>query len=430
MTIHDLNHRSICILGYGREGQSVVRALEKYAPDTKVTIADANENIERKNYQLSIINYQLGDDYLDNLDTFNIIIKSPGIHPSSKLKALSSKLTNATQIFFDTVQEKGSIIIGVTGTKGKSTTASLITSMLKHTGKDAHLVGNIGVPVLDFIEKAKQGTIFVQELSSYQLGDVTSSPHIAVITSFFPDHLDYHKSLDVYRDAKKHITEFQKEEDIVFFAEGTEEIAHESIGTKHLYSEKDSPVRIEETKLIGMHNQRNIAGAWRVVEYLGIEKADAIDAIKNFEGLPHRLENIGMHHGATWIDDAISTTPESTIIALQAIPEVDIFICGGQDRGYNFAELGKAIDRSFIKTIILFPDSGAKIKASISNESINFLDANNMEEAIQMAKQKIQNSKFKIQNSSVLLSPASPSYNMFKNFEEKGNLFKKYAIQM
>lgn len=428
MIIQEFDHKKVCVLGFGREGQSVVRALEKYAPNCTLTISDASEMINTENYQLSITNYQfnLGSSYLDNLEQYDHIIISPGIPPNSKLETLSSKLTNATQIFLDTAVQKGSTIIGITGSKGKSTTASLLTAILKESGRKTHLIGNIGIPVLDFLEEATPKTYFVQEMSSYQLMYVRTNPSVVIITSFFPDHLDYHGSLKEYHEAKKNICRYQTAEDHVFYADDTAgalEIAEVSPGHKHPYSEQDAPVSLEQTKLIGSHNLRNIAGAWRAAEYLGVDKKDAITAIPSFNGLPHRLQNIGTHYGITWIDDAISTTPESTIAALEALgPKVETIICGGQDRGYDFSELGHVLDASDIKNLILFPDSGEKIRQAVTSADIQSYPAGDMQQAVSLAKELTSPGKI------CLLSTASPSYNMFKNFEEKGEQFKAAAL--
>lgn len=422
MHIADLNGKKICILGFGREGQSVLRNIRKYAPEAKITIADQNENINIEDVN---IHTQIGTDWLANLVAFDVIITSPGVPPFPELQAVSDTITNATHLFIDTIANTGATLIGVTGSKGKSTVSSLITAMLRASGKNVHLVGNIGFPVLDFIEKAGPDVYFVQEMSSYQLMYVSTSPHIAVVTSFFPDHLDYHGSLEEYLAAKKRIASFQKSDDHIFYAadtEGAKQIAQTSQGFKHPYSEFDSPVSIEQTKLIGTHNLRNIGGAWLVAEHVGVDEPAAITAICNFVGLPHRLENIGIHHGIEWIDDAISTTPESAIAALEALGnKVETLICGGQDRGYNFKELGKIIDETNIKHVILFPDSGSKIRDAINSKNMQFIGASDMQQAVSIAKDVTSPGK------TCLLSTASPSYNMFKNFEAKGDEFQAEA---
>jgi UDP-N-acetylmuramoylalanine--D-glutamate ligase len=422
MRIEDLSGKTVCLLGFGKEGQATLKALETFAPGCEVTVADKNEaiTVDTKKHWL-----QVGSGWLKNLEKFDVIIKSPGIPHQPEFDAVKEKITNSTQIFLDSVRSRGSMVVGVTGTKGKSTVSSLIYAVLKEGGKDVYLVGNIGKPALGYLEHSKKNTIFVQEMSSYQLQECTTSPDIAVVTSFFPEHLDYHGSLEAYKDAKMHIARFQKPADIVFYNgkwESAKEIAEESPGKKVPYLMSGAPVTLEETKLIGEHNLENIAVAWRVGEYLGVSKEAAIAAFKKFEPLPHRLQSLGVYHGIEWIDDAISTTPESTIAALRALGDkVRTIILGGQDRGLDFMSLAKeVVKHSSVQTVILFPGTGPRIKEAmqkIGTSKISFCDAETMEEAVRIAKEKTP------KGSVCLLSTASPSYNMFKNFEEKGERF-------
>ena len=421
----------------------MVAALEEYAAGCRITIAD--ENGELKIDPASSADFaaiQLGEDWLNGLDTFDVIIKSPGIPPNSRVTSNKSRVTSPTQIFFDTIKDSGALVIGITGSKGKSTTSSLIAHILNSQfsilNSKVFLIGNIGEPAISHIADAKKGTIFVMEMSSYQLMDLQTSPQIAVITSFFPEHLDYHGSVEAYQEAKMHITRFQTENDLVFFCAtsyGATEIAKEGDGTKIPFSADDSPVSIEETNLIGTHNLSNIAGAFTVAMKLGISEEDAIAAIKTFQGLPHRLQSLGIHHEIEWIDDAISTTPESAIAALDALGDrVTTIILGGQDRGYDFGKLGNRIAESSVKTVILFPGSGPRIQKAIEDAKadVAFFDVTSMEEAVTIAKKEARSQKPVLSKTEgleahpiVLLSPASPSYGMFKNFEEKGDCFKK-----
>ena len=288
MHIRDLNGKNICVLGYGREGKAMVEALEKFAPDAEITIADKNARVE---IGTTKHRKQLGEGWLENLDTFDVLIKSPGIPPNPKLEARSSKLTTSTQIFLDSIAGSGATVIGVTGSKGKSTTASLIAHILKTAGKDVHLVGNIGDPAIAHIADAKRDTIFVVEMSSYQLMDLKTAPHIAVITSFFPEHLDYHGSLENYRDAKSAITKLQTSNDVVFYAdtEGVRPMIAESKAKKIAVTANDAPVRVSETRLIGEHNAGNIALAAAVARHLGVSDDVISSAIQSFTPLPHRL---------------------------------------------------------------------------------------------------------------------------------------------
>lgn len=433
MKIADFAGKNICVLGYGREGKAVVSALEKFAPTCEITIADKDESVKSENAKHWL---QVGSGWLHNLNKFDVIVTSPGIPPKELPDTSHLPLTTSTQVFLDTIADHGATIIGVTGSKGKSTTSSLIAAILSAAKKDVLLLGNIGDPAIAHLADVKKGTYVVLEMSSYQLMLLTTSPHIAVVTSFFPEHLDYHGSIDAYLEAKKHIARFQKADDMLFFnksSHGAIEIAKEGAARKLPFSAEDAPVAIEETKLLGAHNLSNIGAATRVAQELGISDTTIIDVIKNFKGLPHRLEFVGNYHGIDWVDDAISTTPESTIAALDALGDqpdnglagrVQTIILGGQDRGYDFGTLGERIALSSVKNVILFPGSGPKIKAAIqaANAQVEFHEAASMKEAVDTA---IRCPKSDVLNPITLLSTASPSYGMFKNFEDKGGQFQE-----
>ncbi len=426
MRIQDLSGKKICIVGFGREGKATAEALETYARGCDITIADQNSELKTTNYKL-----QTGPNYLKHLDRFDVLIKSPGVFPNPELEAVKKKTTSSTQIFLDSIKDSGATVIGVTGSKGKSTTSSLIHHILKSNNQKPItknlLVGNIGEPAIAHLKDASSNTIFVQEMSSYQLMDLTSSPHIAVITSFFPEHLDYHGSLENYLAAKKHIAQFQTKDDLVFFNGknyGARAIAQESVGKKIPVDISDSPVKLEETKLKGAHNLENIALAAKVAEHLGIPKGAIIEAVKSFTPLAHRLQSVRVKDGLEWINDSISTTPESAIAAIDALGDrVSTIILGGQDRGYDFSTLAKRIANSTIETVILLPDSGKLIGEEIKKTRWKgkIVSASTMSEAVTAA--KTSNQKPATSNPIVLLSPASPSYGHFKNFEDRGGQF-------
>jgi UDP-N-acetylmuramoylalanine--D-glutamate ligase len=432
MRIADMDGHRVCILGFGREGQSALRALQKFAPTAEITIADANSAIKEQLSQAGMPALITGTEYLATIheQQFAWIIKSPGIPPHPVIEQWKREgiLTTGTQLFLNAARAQGAIVIGVTGSKGKSTTTALLTALLQASGRNAHAVGNIGKPVLDELERIKPDTIFVQEMSSYQLLDCISSPPIAVITSFFPEHLDYHGSLEAYRQAKANIVQFQTEDDAVYYNADAhaDEIAKEGPARKIAYGAADAPVSIEQTRLIGAHNLANIAGAFRVATDLGVAKDVALAAIRAFEGLPHRLQMVGNFHGINWIDDAISTTPESTIAGLRAVGEnVQTVILGGQDRGNDFASLAdEIVHHSRIDTVLLFPGSGPRIRAALEvaqkngKRTITLFDVSSMDDAVRLARTHTS------PGHAVLLSTASPSYGMFKNFEEKGDIFQ------
>lgn len=426
MTIRELDGKTILVLGYGKEGKATVRALEEFAPNANITIADKNVDVAGKDGKYR---WKLGEGWLENMETFDVIIKSPGVPPSPELAKYAANITGAVQIFLESIRGSGAIVVGVTGSKGKSTTSSILASMLKKGGKDVCLVGNIGEPSIAHLADAKKGTIFVHEMSSYMLEHMTASPHIAVVTSFFPEHLDYHGSIEAYLEAKKHIARFQTDDDATYFnadSPGAVSIALEGHGRKIPVDASDCPLDLAETKLIGEHNRENVALAWKVAEHLGVKKDDAVAAAKDFAPLPHRLQDLGETHGLRWIDDAISTTPESAVAALDALGDgVKTIILGGQDRGNDFSGLADRLKNSSVTTAILFPGSGPRIRAAIeaSGATIDLMDARSMDDAVRMAKEKTPPGGI------VLLSTASPSYGMFKNFEEKGETFARCVRQ-
>ncbi len=426
LRLPDLDGKNVCILGFGKEGQATLAALEKHAPTARVTIADGNAALVAPTSPLQP-RLKTGLEFLQGLDAFDAVIKSPGIPPGPEIEALrtSGTLTSGTALFYAAVEGTGATIIGITGSKGKSTTSTLIHALLKAGGKDAHLIGNIGKPVLEYADLAKPGVLFVEEMSSYQLMDLAVSPAVAVVTSFFPEHLDYHGSLEAYKDAKTHVCRFQGPGDIVFYnakSPGAVDIAQEGQGRKVPFSDDDSPITLKEIRLIGRHNLGNIAGACKVAEHFGVAKELWLPVLKEFQGLPHRLQSLGVHDGIEWVDDAISTTPDSAIAALDALGDrVKTIILGGQDRGVPFSALGARIAKSSVRTVILFPGSGPRIRQAIGDAraDVCFHESPTMEDAVKAAKAKTAEGDI------VLLSTASPSYGMFKNFEEKGEVFRK-----
>lgn len=446
MMLRDLTGKNICILGFGREGRAMLKAIQDAGIECSITIADQKSEIQSTKHEAvsdfgfsaSNLQWHSGNSYLKHLDRFDVIIRSPGIFPCSELEAVQNRITNSTQIFLDEVTSKNATVIGVTGSKGKSTTASLIYEILKAGGKNVTLVGNIGEPAIGHVKDASANKYFVQEMSSYQLMNMESSPKIAVVTSFFPEHLDYHSSasltaggspLEEYREAKTHISKFQDKDDVIFFnanSEGAIAIAQKGEGKKIQFTSEDAPIDLKSTKLIGIHNLSNIAAAFLVGKHFEIPDDVSIKAIQEFQSLPHRLQPCGEHHGINWVDDAISTTPESTIAAIDALGDkISTLILGGKDRGNDFTELAQRIAHSDITNIILLGESGKRIQDALNRATalVNTYAASTMEEVVALAKDHTTKGK------TCLLSPASPSYDMFKNFEERGEAFLHCILQ-
>ncbi|TSC63336.1 MAG: hypothetical protein G01um101493_446 [Microgenomates group bacterium Gr01-1014_93] len=364
---------TILILGIGREGKSALEFLKKNLPDLEIGTADQ----------------KISKNYLDKLEDCDVIIKSPGIPYLPEVKKAKENgkiISSSTQIFFDLCKGK---IIGVTGTKGKSTTASLIFEVLKAAGFNVFLVGNIGQPALELLGKISENSWVVYELSSFQLTDLSRSPHIAVITNIYPEHLDWHDNFEDYKKAKENIFKYQTKDDF-------------------LIKDKD-----------GVSAAKAVAQIFKIPEEI-IEKA-----IKNFKPLPHRLEYIGEFKGIKFYNDSLSTIPQATIYALDKLgDDIQTLIAGGFDRGIDYEVLGPAIAKSGIKSLILFPETGEKIwqaveKAGGQQEKFN---VNSMEEAVKLAFEKTSKGKI------CLLSPAAASFNMFKDYADRGDQFKKFVL--
>lgn len=403
ITFSDLSNKQVLIAGYGKEGKASERFLKRYVPTAHIIIADQNE----------------GSDYLEKQREADVAIKTPGIQK----ELITRPYTTATNLFFELCKN---IVIGVTGSKGKSTTASLIHHILKDAGRHSHLVGNIGNPALDELalinEKTEADDIFVYELSSYQLDDIMYSPHISVIVSLFPEHMNYHKGEAPYFEAKHRIVSHMKKDDIFVYNPAFPSLtkwANSINGIATPYGE-NLPVAMNEVRLIGDHNKQNMQAAVTVTGLFHIPENIIASSLRSFNPLTHRLEKVGVFEGITFYDDAISTTPQSTIAALNAIQNVDTILLGGQDRGYDFFALAKIIIQRKIRNIVLFPDSGKIIKKLLlgyGGKGLSFLETTQMDEAVKFA---FNNTK---KGSICLLSTASPSYSIWKNFEVKGDLF-------
>ncbi len=382
------NAEKILILGYGREGQSTHQFLKSQMPNLQIDIADKKDN----------------PNYLDKIKDYEIIIKTPGISPHFpeivEAKKQGKLITSQTQIFFELCPGK---IIGVTGTKGKSTTASLIYHVLINNGIKCLLVGNIGKPMLDYLPEITADSWVVAELSSYQLMDLQKSPHIAVLQAIYPDHLDYHKDFEEYKSAKLNIAKYQKPGD-------------------YFIHDLPLPKKPIKSKLLGKHNQLNILPSIEIGKILKIPKDKILVAIKTFEPLDTRLQCVATKNGIRFYADTLATIPEATIAAIETLNPTTL-IAGGHERHQNYAELGKKIDASNIQTLILFPDTGLRIKESVSRQSVQCFMAESMQEAISLAFKYTGSGKI------CLLSPAAPSFTLFKDYKDEAEQYKKSILK-
>jgi len=411
---------TILIAGFGREGQSTLAYLREHYPRVQVAVADRNADAIKYVHHRTFS----GEGYLDEIEEFDTVIKSPGIPPEEIFKK-AKHLTTHTNIFFEACPGR---IIGVSGTKGKSTTSTLITHVLTEGMKkkirwktimpDIRLIGNVGKPALDYLESSNEDTIFVMELSSYQLMDVRYSPYIAVLLPIYEEHLNYHGSMENYVAAKANITKYQSSDDYFFYYEGNDYC--KSIASKSPTTQVSFRKFIGDTPLLGEANQINAGAAVAVATHFAIPGKKILTALGTFKSLPHRLENIGTYKDIEFINDSLATIPEATMHALEALGDkVETLIAGGFDRGINFSKLGPEIATSGVKTLILFPDTGKKIAEALPKKNtIKIFHTDSMKEAVKLAYKNTSEGKI------CLLSPASTSFNLFKDYEERGNAFR------
>lgn len=377
-----------------------------------------------------------GEEYLDHLEEYDVIIKAPGISfAGMDIEEYAHKITSQLELlleFFDV------FTIGVTGTKGKSTTSSLIYQILQDQGKKSILLGNIGVPVFDYIEELTKDTIIVLEMSSHQLEYMKTSPNIAILLNIFPDHLDHYNSYEDYAKAKCNIYKYQKETDYFLYnsdnemmqkvlklAKGkTYSVSFEGKEESKIYV-KDNTVFLEDKPIYDTQEPRILVGDYilnnmmfvlGVSEILGLDLRKTADTINQFEPLRHRLQLVGNYDGVSYYDNSIATIPKATIEAVKALSNVDTLIIGGMDRGIDYTELIEFINQSEMNHIICMPKTGHDIASQIEKKT--YL-VNTMEEAVVTAKQVTTKGK------SCLLSPAAASYGFFKNFEEKGDIYQE-----
>lgn len=407
MNVQSLSGKRILLLGYGIEGKATHKFLSRFVPSAKVSWADKSSDPA----------------YLEKQEGYDLIIRSPGV-PKALVRG---EYTTATNIFFELVR---GVTIGVTGSKGKSTTASLIAAIAQAAGKKVFLIGNIGFPMLEALGQSNSpDDVFVCELSSYQLDDIRHSPHISVVTNLFSEHMDYHGSIPAYIEAKMNIIKYAKNRDYFVYnprVAKLQEIAGHTIAQAVGYVET-LPFSQDSIGLIGEHNKDNVRAACTVAGILGIPADVQAQAVRDFRPLPHRLERIGTFRGITFYDDAISTTPESTVYALEALPRTKTILLGGLDRGYDFTPLARAIGKSNITGMVLFPDSHAAIEKALAKEGVavpHILRTKDMRQAVAFCYEHTP------KGSVCLLSTASPSYSVWKNFEEKGDLFRAFVRKL
>ena len=321
-------------------------------------------------------------------------------------------------------------MIGVTGSKGKSTTATLIAKTLEAASIPTVLVGNIGRAALDVIEDVVSNRpVVVVEMSSYQTHDLTLGPSVAVITRLFPEHLDWHGGVEPYYDAKLKIATTQREADVTIWNATDPELARRvPLGPARHIAYGLTPARFSDAamRLRGPHNRLNAAAALCAAELFGALPSHLESVLATFSGLPHRLQDLGVHGGVRWINDSISTAPEAAVAALEAFgPEVATYIGGGTDRGFDFTPLASALIARGLQNVVLLPPGGPAIRAALT--ALDPEAGRNAHVVADLAEAVAIAARLAPPGSTVLFSPASPSYGVYKDFEERGDVFRSFV---
>lgn len=448
--------KNIAVVGFGVEGETAAEFLIKNG--AKVSIFDEKKEnlIDRKKierFRERGVTFRFLT--LPDLSSFDLIIRSPGIR-LSKLKIeeaqkKGAQVTSATKLFFDLCPCP---IIGVTGTKGKGTTSTLIYKMLEKQGIDVHLGGNIGVTPLTFLDTLTPRSQVVLELSSFQLQDLHKSPHIAVMLMVTSEHLDYHKDVYEYVSAKRNILRFQTKNDFavinhdypasnesdiltngqVYYVSREQQVWQGAYVKDGMICLKMGEAEIEVIKtqeilLPGKHNLENVCAALLAATLAGAQRDAILSTLKTFKGLEHRLELVATIKGVRYYDDSFSTTPETAIAAIEAFEEdPEILILGGSSKKSDFRELGKVISsRKNIKAIIGVGEEWSRIKSEIRNSKFEILiieNCKNMEEIVKAA------AGVTTLGDVVLLSPGCASFGMFKNYKARGDQFKEEVLKL
>lgn len=420
-------NKSVAILGFGREGRSTYKTLVKSGTNADITILDKFDFEDKKDFPVKVIT---GENYMENLSSFDLIFKSPGVVIPEDTDR--KKITSQTEIFLKKYKNQ---VIGITGTKGKSTTTTLIYHILKEKRGNAVLVGNIGIPAFDRIDEIDENSVIVYELSCHQLEFATVSPRTAVLLNLFPEHLDHYKTIKNYYNAKRNIYLHQNENDTLFVMRRyqPEGIKSKIISVSDMDADitfsrdfismggEKTPIEREKFSLIGDHNLYNISVAYGVCRTFGVSPEDIISSVQTYKSLPHRLEVFAVKDNVRYIDDSISTACETTIQAVLSLCDVGVLLIGGMDRGIDYAPLIDFLRAKKVPNVICMYESGKRIFTEAKEiEGTNLVLVSDLYEACEVAKKLVKSGE------SCLLSPASASYGHFRNFEERGEKFKEY----
>lgn len=431
--IEYIKNKKILILGFGREGKSTFNYIRKHLPEKELFISDKNKP-EINDENVKVI---FGDDYLKCLGDFDIVFKSPGIaFLDDDMYPETTEITCQTDMFLRFCKPT---VVGITGSKGKTTTSTLIYEILKAGGVKTCLIGNIGVPVF---EKADEGEdlVAVIEMSSHQLEFTKKSPHVAVLVNIYEEHLDHYKTgFEGYVNSKLNIARHQKDGDVVIY-NPEQDLTGVVDWDEVIVGKNGKPVTFTDARedefvnelwhstehLKGEHNRQDIAYALAAARVFGVSDDAARYAIKNFGGIEHRMEYVGVINDVTYYNDSIATIPTAVMGAVKAIGNVDTLLFGGLDRGIDYKDFIAFLEGCNVRNLIGLPETGHNIIEELKAKGCtkNMVCAKDMADGVSLC------DKFTEKGKSCLFSPAAASYNFYKNFEEKGKHFKELVNKL
>ncbi|MEO5362678.1 MAG: UDP-N-acetylmuramoyl-L-alanine--D-glutamate ligase [Magnetococcus sp. DMHC-8] len=440
MRICELIDRRIGILGMGVEGHALLTALRRAGHVRAVHLF--TEQPLAPTSEAGEVACWVGEQAGSGLQEVDLLIRSPGFAPAHPVRRLADDRglwqTTPTNLYLAEVRHAGLPVVGITGSKGKSTTSTLLHDTLQEAGLPVRLLGNIGVAALDHLEEVLAGgAITVLELSSYQCADLVLGPSIAVLLNLFPEHMDWHGSVAAYYGAKMRIATTQRPGDRLRIDQRAvgwmpaqrvvcpEEMIHTADGIhfadgwfcrgeERLFSDA-------RMRLPGRHNRENACAVLAAAGLLGVGVAPLQQVLERFAGLPYRLADLGYHGGIQWINDAISTAPEATMAALQAFaPRVATLIVGGKDRGFDYTPLVALLADSAVRHLIVLPETGAQVAALVRRQGAGMpvvREVDHLAEAVRQAMAVTPAGQV------CLFSPGAPSYNQYANFMDRGRAF-------
>lgn len=434
MRLADLGSYRVGVWGAGLEGQAAMRAIRSRFPDK--TIAILNDSPLPQAIEGTGLNQYTGAYLAKGLAACDVVVLSPGVsiyRPEIReARARGVQFTSGVQLWFEEAPREN--VIAITGTKGKTTTAGLVAHLLRAAGKAPVLAGNVGQPLLDCLEVSPTPDAWVLELSSYQVAGAEVRADMAVVLNLYPEHLDWHGSEEQYYRDKLNIVRHASPSRRVLNAQDVRLMAMvDGSGAAALFNTGDALhvrdgglydgglhlVGAAEVGLHGAHNLSNVCAALTCMKLMGVEPQSVVHALATFRPASHRLEIVGEVDGVLFVDDSISTIPESAIAALEAFKDRPrTILLGGHDRGIDYAKLAAYLAAADC-TAITMPDNGPRIAEALRNGGVDVTESESLEEAVRLARECTP------RGGVILLSPAAPSYGRFKNYEARGQRFRE-----